>query len=428
MSDNPFVFGNPVKGKDFYDREAETEIAIGFIRNSQSFSIIGERRIGKTSFLEHILSEETFKNHNLNPEEYIIVLFNLSSLCEITKNSIIRAILEKVEHLCVETESENVFDRFKIFVESIPQRNKKLIVAFDEFELVAPVLDSHFSYWLRYIFQTQNVAAITCSRSTVRELEEFGGSASPLFNIFGNIFLKLFKREEAKKMIIDMFLKGKMGLEGQEVSFIADLSGGNPYFIQLIGYFYHEERKSILALDINRIAFMNLMIAQLTGQFESYWKHLIEEEKNCLMNIIKSRELPKPKLLSVPNLERKGLIIIENNGIKIFSPLFREFMQRKNLQGVAVIQKMEKKILESTGKFDMKLQGVALAVLGLLLAVLAEIFSDVAIAFLREVTKNYSEFPERFLSLFINSIPILLAIFSVLYLVFLIRLKKRIES
>ncbi len=331
MNNNPFEFGRPVKGKDFYNRREEIETAIGFIKNLQCFSVVGERRIGKTSFLQHLLSEEVFREHAIDPRDYILIYINVGSLHEITKNTFIETIIKKIrEKFPVKIEHKDIFEELVTYMEKIAFEGKNLVLAFDEFECIAPILDSSsFSHWLRFIFLSSHVMAITASRTTIGELEKCGDSASPLSNVFGNLFLGLFRRTETENMIKELFEKGGIGLDEQEIAFLADLSGGNPYFIQLIGFHYYEEKRRIQLGNVDRINFTNQMIIQTNNQFESYWKHLENGEKGILMDVSMLNELKKSDHFIEQILRRKGFTFTENGEIKIFSPLFYEFIQRK---------------------------------------------------------------------------------------------------
>lgn len=320
MNRNPFIFGKPVKKEDFCNRKDEIEQAIGFLKKLQCFSIVGERRIGKTSFLEHILSIEIIREHGIDPEKYIVADFDLSGFHEISKESLIGAIVEKiVDQTQIEIDSMNVFEKLKMCIEKLASDDKNIIIAFDEFERIVPILDDHFSQWLRFIFQRSNVTAITASKTTARELEAPGDAASPLFNIFGNVFLGLFTREETKNMIIEMFYKGRIGLWEEEISLLTDLSGGHPYFIQFLGYYYYEEK--VKDREIIPGKFKDRMFHLAKDQFESYWKHLSKGEKKFLCHLGNSEDDYCGSIL-----ERKGFIFKKEDVWKVFSPLFQEFI------------------------------------------------------------------------------------------------------
>ena len=302
MSENPFNFGRPVKGKDFYNRKAEIERAIGFIKNLQSFSIIGERRIGKTSLLEHVLSREVLEKYGVDPEKTAIVFLNMGGLHKVAKEVFIEAVLKQLrEHTQVRKESSDVFEVLEAYIENLVSGGKKVIVAFDEFEIIASMLDEQLSSWLRHIFQGSNVMAITASQTTIGKLAKLGGTASPIFNIFGNLTLGLFLKDDSEHMIREMFQRGGIDLKREEISFLADLSGGNPYFIQFIGYDYYEKRKRDKELIENE--FRDEMLYSLRDIFEGYWNHLSEEEKEFLFKIETSRNDQ-----IAYTLKRKGLL------------------------------------------------------------------------------------------------------------------------
>lgn len=321
MSENPFNFSNPVEGEDFYNRIKEIETAIGFIKKLQSFSVVGERRIGKTSFLNYIFSEELLKKYEINSEEYIIIHFNMGELYEKTKDVLIKTIVEEIKkQIQIEIDTENIFEKLNAYVARLASDGKKLVIALDEFEVIEPILDGNFSHWLRSIFEKPYVMAITSSQSTVGEIGP-SGKASPLFNIFGNLFLGLFSRKETENMINEMFQKGGMKLEKEEISFPVDLSGGNPYLVQLIGYYYYEEKEK--KRKIIPEEFMDSMLLYAKDQFEGYWNHLTEEERECLLN----PDNMKDRICRI--LERKGYLKRENGKWKVFSELFGEFLCTK---------------------------------------------------------------------------------------------------
>lgn len=316
MNKNPFIFGKPVESNRFYNREEEIETAIGFIKSLQNFSVVGERRIGKTSFLKYLLSRKTLTNYGIDPEQYIAVYCALDSLYEIRRDKLIMTIVEKIEeHIQIEVEFVDVFEKFRALIENLAINGKNLIIALDELEIIAPLLDD-LSHWLRFIFQSGNVVVITASQTTVGKLSP-DGAASPLFNIFGNLTLGLFSREQTETMIESMFRKGGRKLRKGEISHLADLSGGNPYLIQLIGFFYYKKK-------IDRDKFEGEILDQVNDVFEGYWRHLDEEEREFLLNVETSDNGQIGH-----NLEKKGFLFKEDGKWKIFSKIFGEFIAAK---------------------------------------------------------------------------------------------------
>ena len=336
MNGNPFNFGHPVKNGDFYNRKEEMSKAIELIRNLQSFSIVGERRIGKTSFLEYILSEELLRRYGIFPENYIIVKLDMSSLVETTRDALIGEMIEKIGvSTQIDTQSKSLLENFKGCADRAFEDGKNLVIAFDEFEKIESIPDSTFFDWLRSIFQKSNVMAITASRTTIRGIGS--DKMSPLYNIFTNLFLGLFEREETEKMISEMFSKGDECLDDKEISFLADLAGRNPYLVQFIGFHYYEERRKNRTIDENE--FEDDMLYNLKDIFEGYWEHLSKKERESLFRAAGSRRFPASILaflnilksdIASKELERRGFLAKEKGRRKIFSTLFEKFMTEKN--------------------------------------------------------------------------------------------------
>src|SRR6266516_1904179 len=83
MTTNPFTYGNPISRPiRFFGRERESKLIFSRLRNVEfeSSSLVGERRIGKTSLLNYIADSEVRRAHGLNPNEAIFVYADLALL------------------------------------------------------------------------------------------------------------------------------------------------------------------------------------------------------------------------------------------------------------------------------------------------------------------------------------------------------------
>jgi len=327
------------KSKEFFNREEDIETACGFLKRLQCFSIIGENGMGRSAFLSHILSKGILEKHGIDPRRHIIVKLDMGSLYEPTKNKFIAAIVEDIEQQTGnKIESVNAADKLVALIDILASNGKNLIIALDEFERASPILDSQLSPWLRYIFQLPNVVAITASRKTIRELERTGSSASPLHTIFAKLRLGLFSREETERIIKDLFLEKGVRLNKEKISFFVDLSGGNPYLIQCLGFCYSTE--------MTEKCFENKMFDQARDIFEEYWNDLSEEEREFLSNVESSESY-----WIGDDLERRGFLVRRKRNWRIFSPLFCKFIETKvpedesypSLKSRGIIEKKERK-------------------------------------------------------------------------------------
>src|SRR5215467_3687834 len=82
---NPFTYGNPISNpRRFFGRSREIEQIFGRLRNEEfeSSSLVGDRRIGKTSLLNYLTDPSVRAAHNLGPEHYIFVYVDLEMVDE----------------------------------------------------------------------------------------------------------------------------------------------------------------------------------------------------------------------------------------------------------------------------------------------------------------------------------------------------------
>jgi hypothetical protein len=84
---NPFTFGNPISDPmRFMNRKNEADLIFTRLHNSEfeSSSIVGERRIGKTSLLNYLAHASIQSAHGLDPDKYLFVYMNLQMVDENT--------------------------------------------------------------------------------------------------------------------------------------------------------------------------------------------------------------------------------------------------------------------------------------------------------------------------------------------------------
>ena len=64
---NPFIISQPITDpKDFYDREKELKEVFSEIKNQSNISLIGERKIGKTSLLNMVCHPDKMREYGID--------------------------------------------------------------------------------------------------------------------------------------------------------------------------------------------------------------------------------------------------------------------------------------------------------------------------------------------------------------------------
>ena len=85
LRNNPFTYGNPISDpRRFFGRAREVEQIFGRLRNEEfeSSSVVGDRRIGKTSLLNYLADPGVRAAHGLGSGRYIFVYVDLQMVDE----------------------------------------------------------------------------------------------------------------------------------------------------------------------------------------------------------------------------------------------------------------------------------------------------------------------------------------------------------
>ncbi len=99
---NPFTFGNPIKDPTrFHGRQAEIRQIVNRLLSSahESTSIVGERRIGKTSLLYHLANPGVSTQLGLTPDKFCLVYLDFQGLTDITPTRFWQRVLKKISYV-----------------------------------------------------------------------------------------------------------------------------------------------------------------------------------------------------------------------------------------------------------------------------------------------------------------------------------------
>jgi len=321
MNTNPFTFGNPIKDPArFHGRKAEIRQIVNRLLSSahESTSIVGERRIGKTSLLYHLAHPEVSAGLGLTSDKFCFVYVDFQGLTDITPQRFWKRVLKKMSRsVCDESlkpsiEKLSERDEFDLFdLEDLFQvsQDKGLttVLMMDEFEYVTqnPNFKGDFFGGLRALAIHHGLALIPSTRRELVDLchsDEIKGS--PFFNIFANVVLRPFTRPE-----VDELLTGytQDGLTSAEKDFVWSLGGGYPHLLQTAGYYLLEGK--VQGLTENELE--KYVIGNFDQQADSHytylWSHCSESEKITLLTIL-TLGLQKPSRKTITHLENLARI------------------------------------------------------------------------------------------------------------------------
>ena len=322
MSTNPFTFGNPIRDPArFYGRQQEIRQITNRLLSSahESTSIVGERRIGKTSLLNHLSNPEVAASLGLTEDQYCLVYIDFQGLTDITPQRFWQRVLQKMGRaLCDQSllpaidelrkrETFDLFDLEDLF-ERINDRGLNIILFMDEFEYVTqnPHFGADFFGGLRALTIHHGLALVPATRRELVDLchsDEIRGS--PFFNIFANVVLRLFTQADVDGLLKEYLLETDFTFTTDEKQIVIDLAGGHPFFVQMAGYYLFEGKTQGLSADGLLAQVSTNFDQQADAHYDYYWSHCSESEKITLL-VILSLGMQKPSKKTLPNLENLG--------------------------------------------------------------------------------------------------------------------------
>lgn len=392
---NPFTFGNPIKEPArFIGRQADIRQITNRLLSSahESTSIIGERRIGKTSLLSYLSNPEISAGLGLTPDKFCLVYVDFQGLTDITPTRFWQRVLKMMSRtVCDESlkpsieklsqqETFDLFDLEDVFQEG-QAKGLTTVLLMDEFEYVTqnPNFKSDFFGGLRALAIHSGVALLPATRRELVDLchsDEIKGS--PFFNIFANVVLRPFSRAEVDELLETYTRQGELALTPQEKEYIWGLGGGYPFFVQMAGHYLLEGRAQGLAGE----ALEGFTASQFNEQADSHyaylWSHCSESEKITLI-ILMSLRFQKANKKIIPNTEtlrhlrarapqdvvtlgKRGLVGEQDGVYSIFSPSFEGWIRREIMAapGEEESQTSADEWLKSGGQEHLKSGGNAL--------------------------------------------------------------------
>jgi AAA+ ATPase superfamily predicted ATPase len=363
MIENPFTFGNPIREPSrFYGRENEMRQVVSRLISSgrDSTSIVGERRTGKTSLLYYLAHPQVAKRFGFD-QGYCMVYIDFQGLVDITPQRFWERVLKKMSRaVCHQAVLEQIsalqqmqeFDLFDLedLFESAARAGMTTAFLLDEFEYVTQNTNFKADFFggLRALAIHHSLPLITATRRELVDLchsDEIKGS--PFFNIFASVVLRPFSRKEVDALLEGSLKGSDLALSPEEKELIYRLAGGNPFYVQMAGYYTVEAR--------NKGLIQNALVEKVSRDFEEQsdphfaylWSHCSESEKITLLAVISlSRQKPSRKTLTnlenlsrlharapfdVPNLVKRGLLLKneQEESYHLFSPSMERWIGRE---------------------------------------------------------------------------------------------------
>jgi len=342
---NPYIVGTAVIGDKFYGREALIDKVLTSKR--EHFCLMGNRRIGKTSFLRHLEFLVRGEYPNL-----IGVYWELQScqveadLLEQLKNGLLDA-EEQLDEIGIDydelEESENLFILMQLLKRGVIQANKKLLLLVDEAESLIDIgrADKMLLGRLQSVMQDSTfVSTVLCAARHLSEVNQIDPGGRRFLNGFEPVlFVSSLTDVDADALIAQSQTGEGLELPDEMATKIKEKTNRHPYLIQsTCSYLYDYEMDLDLACDY----VMQQGMAEKA--FADDYRYLAPVEKQIIMFIyqadgttfaqIRQRVDLDTDTLSrlLATLEACGYINVSNDNYSIANYFFTRWLQSNEVR------------------------------------------------------------------------------------------------
>jgi len=278
---NPFFFAGKITDpRHFVGREKELKRIFGYLDTShtgqiQHASVVGERRIGKSSLLYHIC--QVYEKYLPEHHKYRFVYIDLDNPHCHTQAGLFTHILEKLGLQIPEPLS------LEAFYDSIEAQNKDdmwAVLLMDEFEHLSQRTDEfpdNFYDALRSLGNNNFAGIVTASQHTLQSLAAEEKLTSPFFNIFNQVHLGEFTQVDANALLN----RGRVcdqPFSDEDCQEILKIAGKHPACLQVVAGKVYEAKASGIFLDWKIIKAESLKEAPFANHVAT-----TEKKKNWLI-------------------------------------------------------------------------------------------------------------------------------------------------
>ncbi len=352
-----YIIGHPIKhAADFYGRSQETARFFEIIggTQAQSVSVLGVRRAGKTSFLQHVAHPETQRKYLRQPDQVTMIYLDIST-CK-TPSEFYYRLLQRLRVAFGEIDTTvlwqqsapdatNMYD-VEAFLCQFPEQ--RIILLLDEFDHIRhDTFTPEFLTELRAmaVVMDYDLAYVTASYRDLFYLGSHVGlpPTSPFYNIFypSPIYLAGLDTAVLPNLIRQPAQHEGVAFTDEVVAQIIACAGSLPFFIQATAAQFLADAKNSKTRSIAKISWQ--LASDLSPYFEQWWRYFAPLDRDILRAVVRST--PMDNLTYAPHqiqetrriLQLYGLLCAEDGEWQVNGRIFANWIHQ---YAVLVEQKM----------------------------------------------------------------------------------------
>lgn len=341
MAGNPYL--NRVAIRDahqFFGRKRELGkifSRVGAAR-PQSVSVVGPRRIGKSSLLRYIDDPKIRKLFLESPDQYVFFYMDLQQRRDIGPPEFFKGFFSLLRREIPDSRvlgraAGQDFESIRDALEWVHSRGYKVVVLFDEFDAITAnerfTLD--FYSFLRSLANNFNVAYVTSSNRDLQELCHADKIAdSPFFNIFTNVYLRTFTEREALDLITQPSAEAGYPL-APHAGQIFEMAGRFPFYLQIACSVLFDQLQEYNEVKVAEAH--EAFLEEARVHFQYSWDHFSRDEQLVLELVAGGQPVGIEESHVFQELKKGGYIEEADGKPRLFSILFASSIPRLRRAG-----------------------------------------------------------------------------------------------
>jgi tRNA A-37 threonylcarbamoyl transferase component Bud32 len=320
----------------FRGRHKEIESLYSAIVTHQSRSLVGERKLGKSSLLTALAQPATMQRFGLDPARTLLLYLDLEGMASAQREDFWIELVDRLgvtlppgdlrdqaERLRAEAErtGELRFTTLRRLLRRVRDGGLDLVLTLDEFEGLARNANFTPDFYgeLRSLAGEMGIVYLTASKRGLYDLTYHHSAtlSSPFFNIFSEMPLGLMPDDEARDLLLSLSQQGQDApFCDEELDLGLELAGPHPFFLQIAGFHLYEmpgRGRPHLPDAYDQAA--RRFNAEAEDHYRYLWSQLNDEEQQALLSPNEAGEAARKDLLarafirpdSVPGAQGAGV-------------------------------------------------------------------------------------------------------------------------
>jgi len=348
VTGSPYVVGPPVRSAgDFFGRAGQTrrfyETLVGGPQ-AQCVSVLGLRRAGKTSFLQHVARPDVMAAHLPDTARPVPLFVDLSA-CRAPGDFYARVARGLLRALPGRAASEPPAKADAYMVESLLYAfaGRSVILFLDEFDALRTAgFGDDFLTELRALAGVWDyeLAYVTASYWPLAQLGNFVGlpPTSPFYNIFYPTPIYVAGLGPAELDDLVRVPAGRVGIvaDDEDVALVRDIAGTLPFFVQATAAAWLAQKAAGQPPDAAAIA--RRLTSEMGPYFEQWWRGFSDVERDVLRAVAAERPVGRlpydtaELVAATRRLAAYGVLVAAGEQWGYDSRLFRRWLRETALK------------------------------------------------------------------------------------------------